>query len=186
MQEDGCETVNSDWECFFRARDGDSPAWHEILERHQSRLAALALLMTGSAAASDDIVQETFLRAFKSRIHHRQGSVRGFLTTIAYRLALKETQHEKRKVELDSGSIEDRNCDPLERLLSSERDRHIAKAIRSLDNDHRDVLTLRFYGDHSYDDIAKLMNIPIGTVKSRMFYAVKRCREHLREKGIIE
>ena len=60
-----------------------------------------------------------------------------------------------------------------------------AEAIRGLDDKYREVLVLRFYADHSYEEIADLLRIPLGTVKSRMFNAVKTCRMILKDKGIL-
>lgn len=178
--------MSNEWGRFDRAQNGDSAAWEELLECHQSRLAALGLLITGSAAAADDIVQETFLRAFQSRIRHRRGTVHGYLTTIAYRLALKEKKREQRNVRMESANARAKAENPLDEILASERDRSIAEAIQTLEEDHRDAMVLRFYGDHDYKDIARLLDIPHGTAKSRVFYAVRKCREILKEKGIIE
>ncbi len=178
-------TLNPDWECFIQARKGDEAAWRLLVKRHQRRLAALALLITGSAASVDDIVQETFVRAFGARIRNQRGSVSGFLGTIAYRLAVKESKRLQRNVSLDSQNLPAIGGNPLEIILDEERDRFVAKSIRALDNGHRDVLVLHYYGDKSYEEIAELLQIPLGTVKSRMFYAVKSCRETLRQKGIL-
>ncbi len=178
--------MSNEWERFDRAQNGDSAAWDELLGRHQSRLAALALLITGSSVAADDIVQETFLRAFQSRIRHRRGTVHGYLTTIAYRLALKEKQREKRNIGIEHANARARNSNPLDEILTSERDRSIAEAIHTLNEDHRNAMVLRFYGDHDYNDIARLLDIPPGTAKSRVFHAVSKCRKILKEKGIIE
>jgi RNA polymerase sigma-70 factor (ECF subfamily) len=71
-------------------------------------------------------------------------------------------------------------------MVRSERERLVVKAIRSLDDAHRTTLVLRFYGEHSYEEIATLTGAPLGTVKSRLFYAVKQCREWLKTKGVLE
>lgn len=147
---------------------------------------SLGLLITGSAAAAQDVAQESFVRLLQLDPKHRQGSVGGLLSTIAYRLALKERRRATRHTDLSGHDPPLADPSVLDLLLRSERDRHIAAAIRSLDGDHRDTLVLRFYGGHSYQEIAELMGVPLGTVKSRMFYAVKQCREVLREKGILE
>jgi RNA polymerase sigma-70 factor (ECF subfamily) len=157
-----------------------------MIGQHRTRLSALALLIVGSGAAADDIVQETFVRALRADIAHRRGTVGGFLGTIAYRLAIKEARRTDRADRLDGIDIPDPAQDPLDTLLTNERDRLVAETIRSLDTPHRDVLLLRFYGGHSYEEISDLTETPLGTVKSRIFYAVKTCRERLREKGVIE
>jgi RNA polymerase sigma-70 factor (ECF subfamily) len=177
--------VNSEWQYFIRARGGDDVAWRALVGRYRTRLTALALLITGSADSAHDVVQETFLRAFRAEINNFKGSVRGYLGTIAYRLALKEIKQEKRKIQLEGQNLIDERHNPLDHILENERDRQIAETIKSLDPEHRDVLTLRFYGGYSYDEIARLLQIPIGTVKSRIFYAVKTCREILKKKGVL-
>jgi len=179
------EAVDSEWECFTRAQCGDEMAWRVLIARHQTRLAALALFVTGSAEATDDVVQETFVRALRARISRNTGTVRGFLGTIAYRLAVKEAMRLRRNVGLDGRNVAESGRDALDRVLTEERDRLVADAITTLDAEHRDVLILRFYGGHSYEEIAETLGIPLGTVKSRIFHAVKSCRGTLKEKGVL-
>ncbi len=178
--------MSSEWDCFLQAQQGDELAWRVLIEQYQTRLAALALLITGSAAVADDIVQETFVRALGAKIRNRSGTVRGFLGTIAYRLALKESKRQRRNIELDGLNLPDQSQSPLESVLKDERDRFVTEAIGKLDAEHRDVLVLRFYGGYSYQEIAELVKAPRGTVKSRIFYAVKSCREILRQKGVLD
>lgn len=178
--------MNVEWEHFLKARSGDESAWRVLLAQHQTRLTALAIFITGSAAAADDVVQETFVRALGARLKDCSGTVRGFLGTIAYRLAIKESQRGRREIALDNTELTDSTRSPLDGVLKDERDRIVTEAIATLDDDHRDVLVLRFYGDYSYDEIASTLNVPVGTVKSRMFYAVKACRDYLRLKGVLE
>ena len=178
--------MSSEWECFLRARQGDELAWRLLMGRYGTRLNAMALMITGNAAAADDVVQETFVRAFRASIKRCTGTVNGFLGTIAYRLALKEVKREKRHVKLDGIEPIDQAEDPLDKVLKDERDRCVVDAIGDLEAVHRDVLILRFYGDHSYEEIADLLQVPLGTVKSRIFHAVKSCRETLRLKGVLQ
>lgn len=178
--------MNPEWELFFRARQGNEKAWRELVEKYQTRLAALALLITGSAAATDDIVQETFLRAFEAGIKNTAGTVSGYLGTIAYRLALKEVKRLRRDVELEGRYLTDDSGNPLESILTRERDRLVVEAVGTLDDAHRETLVLRCYGGHSYDEVAKIMRIPVGTVKSRIFNAVATCRKLLRQKGVLK
>ncbi len=178
--------LNPEWDLFFRARRGDEDSWRILLDSYRPRLMVLVLLITGSGTTAEDIVQETFIRALRATIRNTSGTVHGFLGTIAYRLAVKETQRARRYVCLDTHELLDHVENPMEQLLKDERQRLIAEAIRSLDNEHRDILLLRCYGGHSYLEIAELLDVPIGTVKSRIFYAIKSCRDILRRKGVLE
>lgn len=178
--------MSSDWELWDGARRGDESAWRALIGRHHSRLLSLALLITGSATAAQDVAQEALTRVLELEVTHRRGSVGGLLSTIAYRLALKERERSNRHTTIVGHDPPESAPSALENLLARERDRHITAVIQSLDSEHRDTLVLRFYGGHSYQEIANLTETPLGTVKSRLFYAVKECRKKLREKGILE
>jgi RNA polymerase sigma-70 factor (ECF subfamily) len=176
----------SDWDCLERARRGDETGWQRLIEQYTPQLIKTALLITGSMVTAQDLVQEAFVRLLRHGSRHREGSLGAYLSTIAYRLALKEKERAQRDRSVDGVILTNPAPSPLEAVLKSERDHLLARAIRSLEEHHRDTLVLRFYGGHSYDEIARIMSLPIGTVKSRIFYAVKECRRLLREKGILE
>jgi RNA polymerase sigma-70 factor (ECF subfamily) len=178
--------LNSDWDCFIRAQQGNETSCRELIDKFQSRLLALAILITGSPAAAKDIAQETFIRALNVKLKDTAGTVQGYLATIAYRLALKELKRERRNTELIETDHLNEKPNSLDNVLINEQERLVARAIHSLNTEHRDALVLRFYGGHSFEEIAGLLNIPLGTAKSRVFYAVKACRETLREKGVLE
>lgn len=178
--------MSSDWELWDGAKRGDETAWRELVREHHSRLLALALLITGSPDAAKDVAQEAFTRLLEFDAKHRRGSIGGLLATIAYRLALKARARASRQTELADHDLPGNAPSALENLIARERDRQIAAVIQALDHDHRDALALRFYGGHSYKEIADLTGAPLGTVKSRLFYAVKECQRKLREKGILE
>ena len=177
--------MDSGWECFIRARRGDKSAWRDLVDCHRPRLMSLALLITGSAADAEDIVQETFTRAIIAGARHYKSTLEKYLGTIAFRLSLKEKKRSNRQASLENFELADSAHNSLDSVILSERDRQIAAAIRTLDKKHRDVLVLRFYGNCSYEEIAELLEISSGTVKSRVFYAVKTCRKILKEKGIL-
>ncbi len=185
VQEPGNKITDSEWARLKRAQRGDEHSWRTIIGRHRPKLAAMILLITGSRAATQDILQETFLKAMRADISHYTGSVRGYLGTIAYRLAVKEMRRSRRDTVLNDENHPVAESDPLSDMLRSERERHLADTINSLSEEHRKVLILRFYGEFSYEDISELIDVPLGTVKSRIFYAVKSCRGILREKGIL-
>ncbi len=175
----------SDWVCLALAREGDESAWRILFQRHHAVLLRMTSLITGSNDAAEDLVQESFVRLMDCDIRHQEGSFRAYLTTIAYRLALKERQRTHVDHRLSGDIVADDVPSPLEMAIQSERDRLIVRVIQSLPIHQKEILVLRFYGGHSYEEIAAITETPIGTVKSRIFYAVKTCRTELKRRGIF-
>ncbi len=173
-----------DWEDFRRARKGDEGAWRRLVDRHRPRLVTMAFLICGSRESAEDCAQEAFARLAHSPPGHEEGALGGYLATVVYRLAVKEWYRRKRGIEWGEREIEDPAESPGEALVRGEEQRMAAAAIRSLDEVHRIVVVLRLYGHHSYAEIAELTHVPEGTVKSRLFYAVRECREFLTKKGV--
>jgi len=178
--------MTSDWDYFEKARNGDENAWNLLFNRYYKFLLNISLIITGSIDIAKDLTQETFIRMVKAKVKHKEGSFKSYISTIAYRLALKEKGHLKRNVNLENLNIQDESSSPHELVIKNERDNYIVRIITALPKQQKEILILRLYGEQSYEDIARLMNLPLGTVKSRIFYAVKFCREKLLEKGIIE
>jgi len=175
----------SDWDNLERARQGDETAWRWLIARHDQSLLRTAFLVTGSLATAKDLVQEAFLRLLRCQPQHQRGSFKAYLATIAFRLALKEKARAQRHTDIDNFEFSDQAVSPLDTVLRKERDRQLAAVITALPDHHRLVLVLRFYGEHSYEEIARILELPLGTVKSRLFNAVQACRHGMREKGIV-
>ena len=175
----------TDWECLERARQGDENAWSWLVTRHSPSLVRTTLLITGSVAVAHDLVQETFIRLLQRSPRHHYGSFKAYLATIAYRLALKEKQRATRQTDIEQHDVTDAAPSPLESVIQEERQRQLAEVIGELPEPQRAVLILRFYGQHSYEEIAQITRVPLGTVKSRIFHAVKACRTSMRRKGLL-
>jgi RNA polymerase sigma-70 factor (ECF subfamily) len=145
----------------------------------------MAALMTGSADIAQDCVQETFVRVLQSATTHERGTLRAYLSTIVYRLALKENSRQTRRPRLRSVEPPSSDPSPLDATIADERHREVARVIRDLPDHHREILILRLHGEHSYEEIAEITGIPVGTVKSRIFHAVKSARLELRKRGVL-
>lgn len=172
--------MTTDWTLVQRARDGDEAAWRELVCRHRPRLMKLTLLIAGDPAAAEDAVQETFVRLLAYGQAQTKGSFATLAGTIAYRFALKERSRINKHAALDGFDQASDMASPLQTVLNREQDRLLVEALFALDEAHRDILILRFYGGHEYNEIAELTGLPLGTVKSRIFYAVKQCREKMK------
>lgn len=174
----------TDWEYFDRARAGDEGAWRMLFRRYHSPLVRMTALITGSMDAARDLTQECFLRLIRAAVPHREGSFRSYVTTIAYRLALKEKARSGKFAPAGWDDVAGNSPTPYDHAVTAERAAAVEAVVRSLPAEQRDILALRFYGGHSYDEIAAITGIPLGTVKSRIFHAVRTCRRKFSERGI--
>jgi RNA polymerase sigma-70 factor, ECF subfamily len=178
--------VIDDWRCLEMAKGGDEKAWRDLFNRHYPSLVRMTSCITGSIETGQDMAQESFVRLLHVRITHHAGTFTSYLATIAYRLALKERHRISLYRRPDAVLIADESPSPLELAIRDDTDRKIFLVIQSMSVEHREILTLRLIGGHSYEEIARITGIPVGTVKSRVFYAVKECREMLKERGVFK
>lgn len=185
VQESGLLEMTEDWRLLVLARRGDSAAWRDLYRLHYAPVVRMAASITGSIDSAHDLAQESFVRLLGSTIRHYNGTLRSFLTTISYRLALKERRRTSAATDVDTLAIDSGQFSPLEETIRNETARKILGVIQTLPLPQREILALRFFAEQSYEEIAEVTGLPIGTVKSRLFYAVKACREGLIASGVF-
>jgi RNA polymerase sigma-70 factor (ECF subfamily) len=98
---------------------------------------------------------------------------------------VKENLRRNRLAEGPSESADSPDPTPFDLTVRREQEREIFRAIRMLAPSQRDILVLRFYGEYGYEEIATMTGVALGTVKSRIFYAVKTVRTMLQSRGVI-
>jgi RNA polymerase sigma-70 factor (ECF subfamily) len=179
----------SDDELILRTQGGDRHSYDLLVKRYQKRVYFLALRMARDHDAADDIAQETFVRAYFAIGSFTIG--RNFYTWL-YKICMNlSINHLKSRKFLISESRMSDETDPLEReargrdpsdaLVSRETTTKIESAIDSLSPKYKAVLVLRVYEDMSYEDIARTLDITVGTVMSRLFRARKKMLDVLGE-----
>jgi RNA polymerase sigma-70 factor (ECF subfamily) len=172
-------------------REASDRAYEELLTRFQQPVYTLALRLLNDQAEACDVVQEVFLKVFRNI-----GSFRGqsTLKTWIYRITVNEAhnarrwffRHKRREVELDTEPeearswkevIPDRGRSPFEKAYDREQQVMIESALAKINPIFREAVVLRDIADLSYDEIAEVLHVSLGTVKSRIL----RGREALRE-----
>ncbi len=157
------------------AVQGDRHAFSALVEINQERLFASMIQVTGSPDEAEEVVQEAFIRAFlKLDTFQRNSQFFTWLYRIAFNSALTRKRRNRVRVSLDhwreSNGIE--VADPAdavdEPMLRQERVNLVRAAIQVLSEDHRAILVLREMQERSYEDIAEILEISIGTVRSRL------------------
>ena len=177
------EALN-DRELLAAARQGNEVAWTELVTRHGDALQRTAFAVLGSRDTAADVAQECFLRLLKRDPPRVENSLRAYLATAAWRLAVRESRRRQR-----SHSWE-QLPEPISReasdaaLLLVEREERVRLAVASLPEAQRQVLVLRLISGLSVEETSTQLKIPAGTVKSRLYHGVKSVRERLRKEGI--
>jgi RNA polymerase sigma-70 factor (ECF subfamily) len=157
------------------AQRGDSAAFAEIVRRYQHAVHRVAYALTRNAADADDLAQETFVRAYRALDRFRAGEpLYPWLARIATNLAFSLFRTRRRRPEtaleplVEAGQQWGVDDDPADRAAEKERQAHMQSAFAALSREHQAVLTLRVVEDLSYEDIARTLGVPIGTVMSRL------------------
>jgi RNA polymerase sigma-70 factor (ECF subfamily) len=191
---------DSDIDVVRRARDGDHEAFRILVKRHESRVYALALRLLRNPDWAQDAVQEAFIKAYRAL---RKFEGRSSFGTWMYRLTynhcldMRRADKSARYAEwdeertmgsdrelLDGPGLASSIRGPGEEVERAELREQLQKAIDTLPEAIRQTLIMREVDGLPYSEIAHLLEIPKGTVMSRLFHARHRLREVLREQGI--
>jgi len=188
-------TVNDDAQLIVQALAGQTAAFGQLVQKYQDRLHNTVVHVVGNAEDAKDVVQEAFVQAFL-KLESFQG-ISAFYTWL-YRIAFNvaATYHRRRgamrsaeQIALAGGHL--RNSvsatdGPSERLESEERCRQVRYAISQLAEEYRVVLVLREMDGCCYETIAEILDLPVGTVRSRLHRARMQLREQLKEVLAVE
>lgn len=174
----------SDADCIAKVKGGDRQAYDTLVLRYQDRLYNTLIRLTGSTDDAMDVAQDAFVQAYrKIDTFQHKAAFYTWLYRIAFNLAMSHARKRRPLTVLDSTdathSIESTDThSPAEHLESVERVAAVKAAIDELADEHRQVVVLRELEGCDYEQIADILEIPIGTVRSRLF----RARAQLKEK----
>ena len=171
------------------AQGGDQAAFGELVRRYQRAVYRVAFALTRNPSDADDLAQETFVRAWQAIGRFRIGEpLHPWLARIATNLAFSLFRHRKRRPEtpleplVEAGQQWGVEDDPAERVAVAERDRYMAEAVAELKPEHQAVLALRVVDEQSYEEIAATLQVPVGTVMSRLSRARAELKARLAER----
>jgi len=176
----------TDEQLMAAATAGDQAALAELVVRyHAPLLGYLYRLMGGDRPLAEDLVQETLLHLWRQRSYAAERPFKPWLYSIATNLArdhLKSAEVRRRQPGADEDALlrlYDGSPGPEAQALAAERYGQVQTAITELSEEYRVVLVLRFYQEFSLQEIADTLQIPLGTVKSRLSVGVHRLRDRL-------
>ncbi len=169
-------------ELVTKAQIGDRSAFSELVRMHAQGVLNVVYRMCGNKQLAEDAAQETFIQAWLRLPSFRpKSSLRNWLYRIAVNTAIDMLRKEKRILSnaVEDLSLMDSHPGPEAMLVCDEQTELIQKTVVGLPEGSRSVLVLREYEGLSYQEIAKTLEIPIGTVMSRLNYARRLLKERL-------
>lgn len=174
------QTAETESSLIQQARDGDRSAFGELVRCHYTGVVNVVYRLCGEAGLAEDMAQEAFLRAWVNLpSFHPGSSLRNWLYRIAVNATLdvlrRKTEEpvEDEKMQM----VSDQAPGPEAVMIAKEQTAFLQQAMGSLPEAARTVLVLREYGQLSYQEIAAVCDIPVGTVMSRLNYARNRLRD---------
>jgi|WetSurMetagenome_2_1015567.scaffolds.fasta_scaffold192030_2 RNA polymerase sigma factor (sigma-70 family) len=164
----------------YEWQSGDTTAFEGLFRQYQRLVFRNAYIITGTREEAEDILQEVFVAVWNSRGTY--DPAKGSMATWLHRITTNKCLEKHRKKSLPSISLE--NTPAVATLtddmpVNREDYDMLLEALRRLDTKHRVVLVLRYFNDLSYDEIAYILDIPLGTVKSRLNQSLKLLRGRL-------
>ena len=179
------ERLQHDYQLVCAARDhGNRKAYADLMAAYREPLYLLLLRMTHNTTAADDLTIETFGKAFLSL--HRYSPTSSFSSWL-YTIGVNTYIDHLRRNRIDTVplsvtrrddegdfieyQIPSNQPNPEEALIRMQRDEALKQMVDNLKEPYRDIIRMRYYEDLSYEEIAKRLNIPLGTVKVRLLRA---------------
>lgn len=172
-------------ELIARSKAGDPHAYEQLVRIHQQLALRVAYLVVSDRAEAEDVTQEAFVKAYRSLGRFRSESpFRPWLLRIVRNEAINRLRGTRRRRELalrlaDDPVSGDAAPSPETAVVAGDLRRRLVARIGDLSDRHRDVITHRFLLDLSEAETARVLRIPVGTVKSRTARALERLREQM-------
>lgn len=173
---------------------GDTAVFEMLILKYQSRLFATSMNVVKNRELAEDITQEAFMKGFQKldTLKNRE-QFYPWLKRIALNIALNHFEKEKRVLDVENEDDDTSFFDniasgenPEELTLKDELYKYVRNFVDSLPDKLRVVIVLREVEDMSYEEIAEMMNIPLGTVRSRLFNARQIIKDRLINQGLAD
>ena len=173
--------MDSDSDLARRAKEGETTAFHELVNRHAGALHRLAFFLVGQPQNAEDILQETFLGAFRNLATFQgRSSVKTWLIRILINQVAKYRRYGRIRKVTALADIP-HQAHPVHPPPAHDVRFDVEAAMQALSPEHREVIVLRELQGFSYAEIATLLDVPRGTVESRLNRARRILREALKD-----
>jgi RNA polymerase sigma-70 factor (ECF subfamily) len=183
----------NDSDLISRAKNGDSKSYDKLLKKYKNSVYSLVLRMVRNSQEAEDLTQEAFIKAFNSLASFNEEYA---FSTWLYKIATNNCIDFFRKRKLQTYSLDkpiqykdseiqhdipDPDLNPEKSIMASERNKLIKEAINKLPEKYHRAIVLRHSEEKSYEEIAEILGLPLGTVKARIFRAREMLNKTLKD-----
>jgi RNA polymerase sigma-70 factor, ECF subfamily len=166
-----------------RIAAGDLEAFRTLYATYQRRLFAYAMKMLADTGTAEEISSDVMLEVWKQAKQFKgKAKPSTWIFGIAHHKTLNALRRKGRRIDIaldHANTTVDARPDPEQSVERRDMLNRLEAALERLSPEHREVMELTFYHEFSYEEIAQIMNCPVNTVKTRMFYAKQKVRETL-------
>jgi len=181
---------NNDTEVIEKIKSGDNSEFEKLITRYSRMIFSLSYRLLRNVEEANDLTQEVFFRAYRFiDKYNPEFKFSTWLVRITYNLYKDRFKTKQVQIiqlthadddDRPEEQIADKSAGPDERVEKSLKSKEIVSIINMLPGNYKSVIVLYFWGDYSYEEIAEILEIPVGTVKSRL----KRAKGFLLEKYV--
>ena len=168
----------------------DPEAFAVLYDRHSRPAFSLAYRLMGERQAAEDLVQEVFLRVWRSTGSYRaeRGSLRTWILSIVHHRGIdliRSTASRKRtRDKVEASAEKSQPSEAFSEAWRSSQREEVRQALQTLPSEQLKVLELAYFSGYTHVEIADLLDLPLGTVKGRMRLGLKKIKDHFDSKGM--
>ena len=170
--------------------EGDAEAFATLYDRHSRVAYSLAYRMMGEKQAAEDLVQDAFLKVWQAAASYRaaRGSMRTWLLSIVHNRGIDQlrSQASRRRTQekIEAQAPTSQPSEAFAHSWANSQREQVREALSTLPEDQLKVLELAYFSGYTHVEIAELLDVPLGTVKSRMRLGLKKMRDYFGSQGM--
>jgi RNA polymerase sigma-70 factor (ECF subfamily) len=168
----------------------DAEAFATLYDRHSRPAYSLAYRMMGERQAAEDLVQDAFLKVWRAAGSYRaeRASVRTWLLTIVHNRAIDQLRvlgrHRRTQEKIEATAPMSQPSDAFTKSWANSQREQVREALSALPEEQLKILELAYFSGYTHVEIAELLDVPLGTVKSRMRLGLKKMRDYFGSQGM--
>ena len=171
--------------------EGDAEAFATLYDRHSRPAYSLAYRMMGEKQAAEDLLQDAFLKLWRSATSHRaeRGSVRTWLLSIVHNRGIDQLRslasRRRTQEKIEASAPKSQPSEAFSESWRNSQREQVREALSTLPQEQLKILELAYFSGYTHVEIAEILNLPLGTVKGRMRLGLKKMKEYFGSQDMV-